>query len=65
MIEKFFDFCYTPIIESGGEYSLKPTGESTNKHLQYDVILLCLAGRYFDFNCHINRTLIINPKPKE
>lgn len=33
MIEKFFDFSYTPIIQSGGEYNLKPTADSTNKNL--------------------------------
>lgn len=65
MIEKFFDFAYTPIVQSGGDYNLKPTAESSNKHLSYDVVLLSMAGRYFDFNCNVNRTLIINPKPKE
>ncbi len=65
MIDKFFDFAYTPIIQSGGDYNLKPTADSNNKNLQYDVILISLAGRYFDFNCNINRTLFINPKQKE
>jgi nucleosome binding factor SPN SPT16 subunit len=65
VLDKFFDFTYTPVVQSGGQYNLKPTAESDQKNLALNVIILQLAGRYFDFNCSLQRTLLINPTEKE
>lgn len=65
IVEKFFDFSFTPLVQSGGEYSLKPTAESSQKALSFDVILLTVAGWYFDYNTNICRTLLINPSKQE
>jgi len=61
IIEKFYDFSYSPIIQSGGVYDLRPSADNTKEQLKDDVIILNLGGKYFEYNCNINRTLIINP----
>ena len=62
--EQFYDFSYTPVVQSGGDYDLRPTSESNFKNLSGDVILLNMAGKYFEMNCNICRTLLINPSDK-
>lgn len=65
IIEKFFDYSYTPVVQSSGDYDLKPNSESNEKQLGFNVILLNLAGWYFDLNSNIYRTLFINPTEQE
>lgn len=65
IIDRFFDYSFTPVVQSGGEYNLKPTAESSNKIVSFDVVMVSLAGRYFDMNAHVARTLMINPSTKE
>lgn len=65
LMERFFDFSYSPIIQSGGNYSLKIINESDKNILKPDIIRLSLGGKYFELNCNIVRTLIINPTEDE
>lgn len=57
----FYDFAYAPIIQSGGNYSLKPDVENRDEPLSQDCILLNLGGKYFELNCNIYRTLLVDP----
>lgn len=65
ILDKFFDYSYTPVVQSSGDYDLKPNSESNNKQLGFNVILLNLAGWYFDLNSNIYRTIFINPTEQE
>lgn len=58
------DWCYSPIIQSGGEYDLKPSAQSTTKALVGDgVILASLGLRYKSYCSNVARTFFIDPTP--
>lgn len=54
------EFTYTPIVQSGGTYDLRPQAESNDKRLTFDTILWNLCVKYMNFNCIIARTIFIN-----
>lgn len=56
--------CYTPIIQSGGEYDIKPSAQSNNKVMQFDVIICSLGARYRNYCANIARTYLIDPVKK-
>ncbi|KAK0427999.1 hypothetical protein QR680_010535 [Steinernema hermaphroditum] len=55
------DSCYTPIIQSGGHYSLKVSAESDDKLLHYGSIVTCLGARYNSYCSNVARTILFNP----
>lgn len=57
------DTAYTPIIQSGGVFNLKPSAESTDDPLHHGdgVITVSLGGRYRAYCANIGRTYVINP----
>ncbi len=65
ILDRFYDYSYAPIVQSGGHYSLKIINDSDENHLKSDIIRLSLGGKYFEFNCNVIRTLIINPTEDE
>ena len=56
-----FDLAFTPIIQSGGKYELKPTAESNNDYLKSDTIIITSGVHYHEYNSTCARTLMINP----
>ncbi|CAK7900569.1 FACT complex subunit Spt16p [[Candida] anglica] len=56
------DWCYSPIVQSGGKYDLKPSAQS-NKNLLVGegVILASLGLRYKSYCSNIGRTFLIDP----
>lgn len=56
----FVDFAYSPIIQSGGTYNLKPNAESDDSNLSYDTIMLSLGAKYMEYNTNVVRTLLID-----
>ena len=52
---------YFPIIQSGGEYDLKPSAQPTSKPLKYDIITVSLGARYQRYCSNITRTFLIDP----
>jgi len=54
------DFTYTPIIQSGGHYDLRPNAESNEKTLECGTILWNIGMKYMNYNCLIIRTFFIN-----
>lgn len=58
---QFFDYAYSPIVQSGGEYDLRPNAENTDSRLSHDCILLNMSGKYLGLICNVFRTLMINP----
>ncbi|KAI8610260.1 FACT complex subunit-domain-containing protein [Chytriomyces sp. MP71] len=60
------EWCYTPIIQSGGKYDLKPSAQSDNSNLHDGTVLCSLGVRYKNYCSNLSRTLFINPeKTKE
>lgn len=55
------DWCYTPIVQSGGSYDLRPSAQSDNKQLHGGVIIASLGIRYKSYCSNISRTFLIDP----
>lgn len=53
--------CYAPIIQSGGNYDLRPSAQSNSDILKYDVIICSLGARYKGYCSNIARTYFISP----
>ena len=52
---------YTPIIQSGGNYNLKPSAMSDDNNLKPGVITSSLGMRYKSYCSNIGRTFFIDP----
>ncbi|KAI8460997.1 FACT complex subunit-domain-containing protein [Phakopsora pachyrhizi] len=58
----FADWCYTPIIQSGGEYDLKTSAQSNSEYLKdTGIILISLGIRYKSYCSNVSRTIMIDP----
>ena len=57
----YLDWCYSPIIQSGGVYDLKPSAVSNDSNLHAGVILSSLGVRYKSYCSNVGRTYLINP----
>uniref|UniRef100_A0A1L8E2L1 FACT complex subunit n=1 Tax=Nyssomyia neivai TaxID=330878 RepID=A0A1L8E2L1_9DIPT len=55
------DVCYPPIIQSGGNYSLKYSALSDKNYLHFGAIVCSLGARYKNYCSNITRTLLVNP----
>ncbi|KAJ3295307.1 FACT complex subunit spt16 [Rhizoclosmatium sp. JEL0117] len=56
------EWCYTPIIQSGGKYDLKPSAQSDKTALHDGTILCSLGVRYKNYCSNMSRTFFINPE---
>lgn len=61
----FADLAYSPIIQSGGQYNLKPNAESNDDVLKYDCIMVSLGAKYLEYNTNVVRTLFIDASEDE
>lgn len=55
------EWCYTPIIQSGGEYDLKPSALSNDSNLTGGVIICSMGLRYKSYCSNVGRTYLIDP----
>lgn len=61
---ELIDWCYSPIVQSGGEYDLRPSALSTEKRFVGDgTIISSLGLRYKNYCSNIARTFMIDPSP--
>lgn len=58
---RLVDTCYMPIIQSGGNYSLRFAASSNEENIHYGTIVSSLGIRYKRYCSNISRTLIIEP----
>ncbi|CAK9439914.1 uncharacterized protein LODBEIA_P40140 [Lodderomyces beijingensis] len=59
---ELLEWCYSPIIQSGGEYDLKPSAQSTEKALAGEGVILASIGlRYKSYCANVGRTFLIDP----
>jgi len=56
--------CYFPIVQSGGEYDLKVSAQSTSAMLSNDVITVSLGARYRYYCSNVARTFFVDPPKK-
>lgn len=57
----FGDWCYSPIIQSGGNYDLKSSAQTDDQRLKPGVILCSLGIRYKSYCSNVARTFMIDP----
>ncbi|CAO1629005.1 unnamed protein product [Parajaminaea phylloscopi] len=59
------DWAYTPIIQSGGEYDLRPSAISNSSRLEGadggGVVVASMGMKYRSYNANIGRTWLIDP----
>eukprot|EP00041_Stephanoeca_diplocostata_P006881 m.95352 g.95352 ORF g.95352 m.95352 type:complete len:1037 (+) comp16590_c0_seq1:246-3356(+) len=54
--------CYQPIIQSGGEYNLKPSAQSNSSKLTWPGAIMCALGiRYQNYCSNVARTYLVEP----
>ncbi|WAR64006.1 hypothetical protein PtB15_16B165 [Puccinia triticina] len=62
----YADLCYTPIIQSGGEYDLRTSAQSSTERLKdTGIILASLGVRYKSYCSNVSRTIMIDPHPTQ
>ncbi|GJN94764.1 hypothetical protein Rhopal_007856-T1 [Rhodotorula paludigena] len=59
------DWCYSPIIQSGGNYDLKSSAQTDDQRLKPGVILCSLGIRYKSYCSNVGRTFMIDPTPDQ
>eukprot|EP01114_Cavostelium_apophysatum_P012426 TRINITY_DN2775_c0_g3_i1.p1 TRINITY_DN2775_c0_g3~~TRINITY_DN2775_c0_g3_i1.p1 ORF type:complete len:1099 (-),score=397.86 TRINITY_DN2775_c0_g3_i1:68-3364(-) len=62
---KNFDSCYTPMIQSGGQYDTKPGTPNTDDALHPGTILISLGSRYKSYCSNLARTYFVNPTTEQ
>ncbi len=58
------DICYTPIVQSNGEYDIKLSASSSKNNLAANVILCSLGARYKSYCATMSRTYLVDPPKK-
>ncbi len=58
------DICYSPIVQSGGQYDIKVSAVSNNDNLSADVIICSLGARYKGYCANVSRTFMVDAPPK-
>ena len=59
------DWCYSPIIQSGGAYDLKPSAISNEDKLHFGTILCSMGVRYRSYCSNVARTFLIEPTKQQ
>jgi FACT complex subunit SPT16 len=55
------DACYAPIVQSGGDYDLRPSARSKNTTIHFGTIVCSVGSRYKSYCSNVARTLFVNP----
>lgn len=62
---ELIEWCYSPIVQSGGEYDLKPSAISLDLQLVGEGVILSSIGLRFKSYCsNMARTFLIDPTPE-
>lgn len=62
---RLVDTCYMPIIQSGGNYSLRFSTTSNEENIHFGCIVSSLGIRYKRYCSNISRTLMIDPTEEQ
>lgn len=53
--------CYFPIVQSGGDYDIRISAQSSKETLKYDIVMASLGARYQFYCTNISRTFLVDP----
>lgn len=56
------DWCYPPIIQSGGKYDLRVSAQSNGDNLHEGTIIASMGIRFKSYCSNIARTYLTNPE---
>jgi len=56
--------CYFPIVQSGGNYDIRVSAQSSSEKLKPDIIVVSLGARYKMYCSNIARTFLVDPPKK-
>lgn len=59
--KSLLEVCYTPIIQSGGNYNLKFSAENDKNNIHFGSIICGLGIRYKQYCSNIVRTILVSP----
>jgi len=59
------EWAYTPIIQSGGVYDLRPSALSDENNLHGGVVLSSIGVRYKSYCSNVSRTYLFDPNPPQ
>eukprot|EP00011_Vannellida_sp_DIVA3-517-6-12_P000344 CAMPEP_0114614668 /NCGR_PEP_ID=MMETSP0168-20121206/5772_1 /TAXON_ID=95228 ORGANISM="Vannella sp., Strain DIVA3 517/6/12" /NCGR_SAMPLE_ID=MMETSP0168 /ASSEMBLY_ACC=CAM_ASM_000044 /LENGTH=1014 /DNA_ID=CAMNT_0001825723 /DNA_START=5 /DNA_END=3049 /DNA_ORIENTATION=+ len=59
--DEALEMCYPPIIQSGGEYNLKPSASSNDSNLHFGTIVCSVGVRYRGYCSNVARTFFVDP----
>ncbi|KAI6232490.1 FACT complex subunit [Aphelenchoides besseyi] len=59
--DQSLEACYTPIIQSGQECTLKFTADNSEKFIHYGSIIGSLGLRYLSYCTNVGRTMMVEP----
>lgn len=59
------EWCYPPIIQSGGKYDLKPSANSDDSNLHGGTVIGAFGVRYKSYCSNVARTFLINAEKKK
>jgi nucleosome binding factor SPN SPT16 subunit len=59
---KYVEWCYPPIIQSGGKYDLRPSASSNEQNLHAGTVVCAFGTRYKSYCSNVARTILINPE---
>lgn len=55
------DSCYSPVVQSGGEYDLRPGVQVNDEPLHFGTIVCALGARFKSYCTNIGRTYFVDP----
>ncbi|KAI8915126.1 FACT complex subunit-domain-containing protein [Entophlyctis helioformis] len=64
-VSSLIDWCYPPIIQSGGKYDLRPSAVSNEDNLHEGTIVCSFGARYKSYCSNIGRTFLMNPREEQ
>ena len=59
------DWCYTPMVQSGGNFNLTPGTENNDSFLDFGTIICSLGCRYKFYCANIARTYFVDPSKEQ
>ncbi|KAJ3295188.1 FACT complex subunit spt16 [Borealophlyctis nickersoniae] len=55
------EWCYQPIIQSGGKYDLRPSATTNSENMHEGIIVCSIGVRYKSYCSNVARTYLMNP----
>lgn len=59
------EMCYTPIVQSGGNYNLKFSAQNDKNNIHFGAIVCGLGTRYKQYCSNIVRTILVSPTDEQ